>query len=351
MNRTPTRVAIPTLVRIKPGALARSGIYLNRFDHRSVVVFQSVGLPKSIIEALRAALSDSKIDVVSLNEVNDNSFDRAVDTFRKLNGQPTAVIGVGGGKALDVAKYVAFLSKLPYFAIPTSLSNDGFCSPQSSLMIEGKRRSLAATMPFGVIVDTRVCAQSPPNLSLSGVGDLASKFTAIHDWKLSFHNTGEAVDDFAALLSDGSVHAFMARPTLDEAGLRLLATSLMMNGIAMEVCGSSRPASGSEHLISHALDLLSARPRLHGLQVGVAAYWMSLLHHENSSSISELFVETGFWDIIAEDRFYMSEWLEAVNLAPSIKPGYFTVLSLPDSRAEAEDILRNDSLMQECFVA
>jgi hypothetical protein len=64
------------------------------------------------------------------------------------------------------------------------------------------------------------------------------KFTAIHDWKLAFHHVGELVDDFAALLSDGTVHAFMSRPVLDEEGMRLLGTSLMLNGIAMEVCGS-----------------------------------------------------------------------------------------------------------------
>ncbi len=351
MNRTITRVTIPTLVRIKPGALARSGIYLDRMGHQRIVVFQSEGLPNEIIDLLRNALADLKIEVVAWNEVKGNSFEQAITYFRELHDQPTAIIAIGGGKALDMAKYVAFLCKLPFFSIPTSLSNDGFCSPQVSLTIEGKRRSFAAAMPFGVIVDTRVCAQAPRSLSLSGVGDLAAKFTAIRDWKLSFHNTAEPVDDFAALLSDGSVHAFLARPQLDESGLRQLATSLMMNGIAMEVCGSSRPASGSEHLISHALDQISERPRLHGLQVGVATYWMSLLQKESSTAIDDLFAATGFWDIITDDRFLLSEWLKALDKAPSIKPGYFTVLTLPDSRQQAIDFLYNDRMLRQCFQA
>lgn len=349
MNRTTTRVAIPTLVRIKPGALARTGIYLRRFDFKSIMVFQSLGLPNSITNTLRGALNDTKIDVVGFCDVGGNEFEQAIDHFQKLLGSPTAILGIGGGKALDMAKYVAFLAKLPFFSIPTSLSHDGFCSPQASLTIAGKRRSVSATMPFGVIVDTQVCEQAPSILSLSGVGDLAAKFTAIRDWKLAFHHTGTPVDDFAALLSDGSVHAFMARPRLDLAGLRLLATSLMMNGIAMEVCGSSRPASGSEHLISHSLDQLSDRPRLHGLQVGVATYWMSLLQEENSESIAQLFSATGFWDMISVDQFELSEWRQALECAPSMKPGYFTILSLPDSRARAEEILRNDSLLKNCF--
>ena len=91
-------------------------------------------------------------------------------------------------------------------------------------------------------------------------------------WNVSALSCGPS----AALRSDGSIHSFLSHPKLDLEGVRLLATSLMLNGIAMEVCGSSRPASGSEHLISHALDASSARPRLHGLQVGVATYLMSL---------------------------------------------------------------------------
>lgn len=350
MNRTITRVAIPTLVRIKPGALARSGIYLGRFECKNVVVVRSAGLPVEIVKEFGRALEERNIRILSLHEVESNSFEHAVELFRRLNGKPTAIIGLGGGKALDVAKYLAFLAKLPYFSIPTSLSNDGFCSPQASLTIDGKRRSVAAAVPFGVIVDTQVCAQAPSILNLSGVGDLAAKFTAIRDWKLAFHEVGEPIDDFAALLSDGSVHAFMAHPRLDGDGLRLLGTSLMMNGIAMEVCGSSRPASGSEHLISHALDAHSARPRLHGLQVGVATYLMSLVQKENSECIANLFVSTGFWDCIAEDPFSLSEWAVAVRHAPMIKTGYYTFLSTPDACDRAEAFLYNDCLLRRCFI-
>src|SRR6185312_14696440 len=150
---------------------------------------------------------------------------------------------------------------------------------------------------------------APRLLTLSGVGDLVAKFTAVRDWKIAFHAVGEPVDDFAALLSDGSIHAYLSHPGLDLEGVRLLATGLMLNGVAMEVCGSSRPASGSEHLISHALDATSARPRLHGLQVGVASYLMSALQGENADRIAGLFEATGFWGAVAADPFSRAEWL------------------------------------------
>jgi glycerol-1-phosphate dehydrogenase [NAD(P)+] len=345
-----TRVAIPSLVRVKSGALARMGIYLSRLCHRHVLVFHSAGLTPSLLGTLQSSLAESNIEGVRWNEVAENSFEWAISQFTTLPPAASAIVGLGGGKALDAAKYVAFLAKRPYFAVPTSLSNDGFCSPQASLTIAGKRKSLAASMPFGVVVDVAVCVNAPPLLGLSGVGDLAAKLTAISDWKLAFHQVGEVVDDFAALLSDGAVQAFMSRPVLDEQGFRLLANSLIMNGIAMEVCGSSRPASGSEHLISHALDGLSGRPRLHGLQVGVATYLVSLLQGHNSDVIADLFEKTGFWDAIADDPFIPSEWLEAVRRAPAVKENFFTVLSTRDVMPEVAAAIRDDPWLVKCFL-
>jgi glycerol-1-phosphate dehydrogenase [NAD(P)+] len=344
------RVAIPSLVRIKSGALARLGIYLSRWGHKRVAVFQSAGLTHSLAEQVRGSLGAAAIAPAFWAEVQENDFQQALRHFTTLPRPATAIVGFGGGKALDVAKYVAFLAKLPYFAAPTSLSNDGFASPQSSLTIDGKRRSLAAAMPFGVIVDTAECQKAPHRLTLSGVGDLMAKFTAITDWKLAFHHAQESIDDFAALISDGSVHAFLARPILDEEGIRLLAMSLLLNGIAMEVCGSSRPASGSEHLISHALDELSERPRLHGLQVGVATYLVSLLQQHRSDVIARVFDKTGFWNEIVSDPFYKSEWLEAIRRAPGVKDSFFTVLSTRNVMPEVVAAMSNDPWLARCFV-
>jgi glycerol-1-phosphate dehydrogenase [NAD(P)+] len=146
--------------------------------------------------------------------------------------------------------------------------------------------------------------------------------TAIFDWKLAFRRRGEPVNDFAALLSDATVYQFLAQPTFDLDGARLLGTALLLNGIAMEICGSSRPASGSEHLVSHALDAISRRPRLHGLQVGVATYLMSRVQHSQSERIAILLEQTGFWSEIQSDPFSLSEWREALQLAPAIKEDF-----------------------------
>jgi glycerol-1-phosphate dehydrogenase [NAD(P)+] len=345
----PTQIAIPTLVRVKDGALDRLGIYLMRGRHRQVGVLLSKGLISPLPDRLMAALKGQGVESAAWVEVSENDIESAARLFADLPKGVTAVVGVGGGKALDVAKYVGFLGRLPYYAVPTSLSNDGFCSPQSSLTVRGKRRSLPAALPFGVVIDTAVCRDAPRLLTLSGVGDLVAKFTAVRDWKLSFHATGEQVDDFAALLSDGSIHAYLSHPAFDLEGIRLLATALMLNGIAMEMCGSSRPASGSEHLISHALDATSARPRMHGLQVGVATYLVSILQKENTERVAGLFDATGFWNAIAADPFSRAEWLAAVRAAPAIKEGFYSVLSSRNVLPEVEMILAQDPHLKPCF--
>jgi glycerol-1-phosphate dehydrogenase [NAD(P)+] len=345
-----TQIAIPSLVRVKDGALDRVGLYLDRMSRKKVTVFCSEGLLDALQQRLRASLDRSSIQVANWIAVTDNDLEAAARHFVDLPTGTSAILGLGGGKALDVAKYVAFLGRIPYLAIPTSLSNDGFCSPQSSLTVRARRKSVPSAMPTGVIADIGVCAQAPRLLTLSGVGDLVAKLTAVKDWKLSFHATGEPVNDFAALLSDGALHAFRSHPVLDSDGIRLLATGLLLNGISMEIAGSSRPASGGEHLISHALDAISAHPRLHGLQVGVASYLTSLLQEQNSSLIEELLERTGFWEAIAQEPFSLEEWRRAIELAPTLKPNFHTVLSEPKSIERAQEFLTSNRRLRSCIL-
>src|SRR6056297_849920 len=345
-----TQIGLPTVVRVTDGALDRLGLYSQRAQHQRVVVIQSEGLVSPLPERARQSLEQHGIEAVGWQEVTEISLELAVSQFSQLPSKVSAIVGLGGGRALDVAKYVASLGRLPFFAVPTSLSNDGFCSPQSSLSVQGKRRSLPAAIPYGLVIDTAVCRAAPIKLTQSGVGDLVAKFTAVRDWKLAFHACGEPVDDFAALLSDGSVHAYLSSPTFDADGTRLLATALMMNGIAMVMSGSSRPASGSEHLISHALDQISKRPRLHGLQVGVASYLISRLQGDNHQHIDQLFAATGFWETIADDPFCRAEWLQAVRMAPSMKESFYTVLSSRDVMPEVEQLLTHDPRLARCLV-
>ena len=186
----PTQISIPTLVRVKEGALDRVGLYLTRDKQTKVAVLVSHGLVPAIQQRVTESFQQNGITAAAWVDVVQNDLEFAAWLFTELQKSFSAIVGVGGGKALDVAKYVAFLARLPYYAVPTSLSNDGFCSPQSSLTVRGHRRSLPAALPHGIIVDTAVCHEAPRLLTLSGIGDLVAKFTAVRDWKLAFHATG-----------------------------------------------------------------------------------------------------------------------------------------------------------------
>jgi len=347
---TTSRITVPSLVRIKPGALERLGVYLARPGWHAPAVFLSAGMVPSILDTVRHALDDAGIEPVVDEEVDTASIEAAMQAFTALPAACDAVVGIGGGRALDVAKYVAFLARKPYVAVPTSLSNDGFSSPGASLTVDGERRSLPSALPYGVVVDTTVCGQAPLPLWHSGVGDLVAKITAVHDWKLAFHAVGTPVNDLAALLSDATVHQFTANPSRDDEGIRLLGTALLLNGIAMEICGSSRPASGSEHLISHALDALSPGTHLHGMQVGVATYLVSHLQEQGMARIASVLDRSGFWDTVRDRPFDRETWLEAVHRAPAIKPGFHTVLDKVDAPTEVARLLDSDERLRGCFV-
>ena len=344
-----TQVSIPTLVRIKDGALDRIGIYAQRHHHKHVILLHSHDLLDDLVQRVLQSLRQRGITVVETIPIANNRFEETQRIFVSMHGKLDLIVGLGGGKALDVSKYVAFQSKTPYVAMPTSLSNDGFCSPQSSLTINQRRRSLPAAMPYGIVIDTEVCMHAPRILWFSGIGDLVSKLTAVYDWKLAFKERGTIVDDFAALLSDATVYQFLAHPEHTVEGIRLLGSALMLNGIAMEICGSSRPASGSEHLISHALDATAEKPVLHGLQVGIATYIVSQLQKQNTERIADLFDKTGFWQQIQESPLSTEDWLRAVRIAPDIKSDYYTILSERDWTSEIEHIIRTDPKLNGCF--
>lgn len=173
--------------------------------------------------------------------------------------------------------------------------------------------------------------------------------TAVVDWKLAFHARGERVNDLAALLSDATVFQLAARPVRDLEGTRLLATALLLNGVSMSLAGSSRPASGSEHLISHALDRISARPRLHGLQVGVATYLVAHLQGQGVERVGSLLGQSGFFDAVAEDPLCRAELRRAVELAPQIKTEFFSVLSTRDVLPEVDALLASDPVLARCL--
>src|SRR5687767_5816762 len=122
--------ALPTLVRMKPGTLERLGIYLKRSGRKCVALLSSAGLPKQYVDTIQRGLAAESVECLLFSQVQSATIEEAHTQYLRLPPGCDAVLGIGGGKALDVAKYAASLARVPYFAVPLSLANDGFCSPQ-----------------------------------------------------------------------------------------------------------------------------------------------------------------------------------------------------------------------------
>lgn len=330
-----TSVEIPTLLRIKPNTLYKLGKYLRRNGFHRIALYYGEGMAEMLGQTVDISLDSSEIRAIRTETVTGSDIEDVVTSAFGLPRAADAIVAVGGGLAIDYAKYAGFLARKPVIAVPTALSNDGFASPGASLKVEGRRVSASAAIPYGVVLDTAVIAKSPARFSFSGVGDLLSKYSAVHDWKLAYWETGEQVNDFAVLIALQSVDNFVHYPNKSIGDLdfiKLMAGALVMSGISMGVSGSSRPASGSEHLISHAYEKVATKPSMHGLQVGVACIGtMWLQEHPRLEQVLGVLAETGFIGFVRQHPLERDAFVEAIRLAPTIKPGYYTVLSDSDN--------------------
>ena len=345
---TSKQIDIPYLLKIGKGKIAKIGKYLYDKNMSKIALFMGEGIDAIVGQPLRSGLSEWHIDIVHeqiANEVDIESITSAAFFLPPVN----AILGIGGGRALDFAKYAAHLLQIPFISIPTAISNDGFSSPSSSLTVQGKRKSVKAGSPFGVVIDLDVIRNSPDIFMYAGIGDTLSKITALKDWQLARNKGLARYVDFSAVLAYNSLDILFLKHTFDihsESFQRSLASSLTMSGLAMEIAGSSRPASGSEHLISHALDAICEKPQMHGIQVGVATYLCALLQgNEHTEGIKLVFEQTGFLACVQENPFCYHEFVEALKLAPEIKSNFYTILSEADSFDRALTFIKSDGFL------
>lgn len=258
----------------------RLDLILERQGVRAVILMtgstHSAGIARQIEAGLHAECHSFQVSAADFLEVQ-----RAESLiFERRIG---AVVAVGGGRVIDVAKYAAHRAHLPFIACPTQPSHDGIASAISVIEAQdGRKRSMGARMPEALIVSQEVMLAAPRSALQSGAGDLLSNLSALRDWELAVPG-GEAYDHFAALLSRQAADLLLrtCEQTQDLASpeaAAVLLDGLILSGVAMTVSGTSRPCSGSEHLLSHALDYLEPRnPTLHGIKVGAATLFTRFL--------------------------------------------------------------------------
>ncbi len=249
-----------------------------------------------------------------------------------------AVIGIGGGRTLDTAKLAASRAGVPMVVVATNLAHDGLASPVAVLEHDGHRQSFAAAAPTAIIVDLDYVRRAPVQMVRAGVGDLVSNLVAVADWELAHAERGEALNGLAIMLSRTAAESVLHRTDLDsDAFLISLTEALVVSGLAMLVAGSSRPCSGSDHEISHAIDHLFPGTAAHGEQVGVGTLFSLHLRgdSERAGQIDACLRRHGLPRVPADLGLTDEQFAEAVLLAPTTRPDRFTILEHLDLDADA----------------
>lgn len=257
-----------------------------------------------------------------------------VERVAALAAEADAVVAVGGGRPIDVAKSAALLADLPVIVIPTQLSADGIASPISVIAdAPGAVVSERSALPMAVLADIETICAAPIAFARAGLGDLLSNRTALVDWQIAAAAGKEQLDDFAALLSSTAhllVEGLDLSPirggTLTPDLARRLLDGLVLSGLAMELAGSSRPCSGSEHLISHALDALEPGTAPHGEQVAFGMLVATALQGGDTAQVKQEIAAIGMNSALRGFGLGAQRLAEIVAFGPSTRPGRFTVL-------------------------
>jgi glycerol-1-phosphate dehydrogenase [NAD(P)+] len=260
------------------------------------------------------------------------------------------IVAIGGGRCIDVAKLAAARAGLTVVAVPTQLSHDGICSPVAVVPDDSPRaESVGAIAPRAVFISLPTLAGAPPASVRAGLGDLLANPLALRDWALAAERGLEDTDKRAWDLSTESFQLIEPHldvdPALaakDPAFLRRLADALVLSGMAMICSGTSRPASGAEHEISHAIDEQFGGRALHGAQVAFGCVISTALYGDDTGAFRNRLARLGLPQHPSELGLRREDVVRLILGAPDTRPGRFTVLEDADlDESKARKLVRS----------
>lgn len=261
------------------------------------------------------------------------------------------IIGVGSGVIQDLCKYVSFAAKLPYHIVATAPSMDGYASVGSALILENVKVTLNCRVPEAIIADTNIIKEAPMEMIQAGYGDILGKFSCLNDWKLSRVVNNEYFCQFVYDLTMEMVYRVKdsgkALQNRDPEAIQNLMEALIGVGIAMAYVGNSRPASGSEHHLSHYFEvvgLLRNEPYfMHGTDVVYSTYYTQRIREMllQLDNVEEHVAESKEEREANLHRIYGSAAMEIIALQDRI--GWYEIDRLPTYQAkwnEIKEVLR-----------
>ncbi|MGZ7048785.1 MAG: NAD(P)-dependent glycerol-1-phosphate dehydrogenase [Methanobacterium sp.] len=323
------KIQLPREIHTGAGIIENTGsICRDLMFEGKVLVISGPNTLKIGGERAIASLQDENFDVETLI-INKASEDYVQQVQEKAK-DVSAVLGVGGGKIIDSAKLASTRNGIGFISVPTAASHDGIASPRASIKNDKGPVSLEAQAPIGVIADTEIISKAPFRLLAAGCGDIVSNYTAVLDWKLAHRLLNESYSDSASALS-----LMTAKMTLESASAikeghiesaAIVVKALISSGMAISIAGTSRPASGSEHKFSHALDIIAPKPALHGEQCGVGTIIMMYLHGKDwkfiRDTLKTIKAPTTAYEMGIDPEYI----IEALTIAHKIRKERYTIL-------------------------
>ena len=323
------KMELPRLIVVGEKNINDIGSFLKSLKNIKKVSLVSGNNVKKIVQnKIESSLSASKIQMVwHLAKTNDK---KSIQQIEQNVGKSKSelIVGVGGGRSVDIAKIIGFNLDLPFVSIPTSASHDGIASPFVSIK-GNKPHSVIATAPLGVFVDVDIIKKAPKKLLASGCGDLIAKITAVRDWQLGRDKTGEYYGRYSADLALMSAKILMEHSSrFSKKGLdvREVVEALISAGVASCIAGSSRPCSGAEHLFSHAVDKLEPGIGLHGEKCGIGAIMIAKLQGQDWKKIVKTLKSVGAPTTAKEIGLKSEVLAKALTIAQSLRPERYTIL-------------------------
>jgi glycerol-1-phosphate dehydrogenase [NAD(P)+] len=283
--------------------------------------------------------------------VQESKFHYVKETMNLIGDtKPEVLLGIGGGKVIDVAKLAASNHRLPFISIPTAASHDGISSPRAHIKDYEHPTSIETQAPLAIIADLDIISKSPYRLTASGCGDIISKYTAVQDWTLAHKLKNEYFGEYAANLALMSAKLVIknanAIRSQKESGIRVVLEALISCGVAMSIAGSSRPCSGSEHLFSHALDVVAPNSALHGEQCGVGAILMAYLQRKGWRMIKKNLQIIGAPTTAEELGIEPKSIIDALTLAHTLRPDRYTILDQGLTRDKATNLAKSTGIIK-----
>ena len=214
--------------------------------------------------------------------------EKAIAAVEKYLDGMDIIVGIGSGVIQDLCKYVSHYNKIPYIIVATAPSMDGYASNGAAMITGGMKVTYPAGLPRAILADVEVLRNAPMEMLQAGYGDVIGKFSALNDWKLSHLINNEYFCDYIYNLTYAQVKTVieLANGILirDKDSVQALMNALVVIGILMSFAGSSRPASGSEHHLSHFFEItgiLENKPYFsHGLEVAYSTVVTAMLREQ-----------------------------------------------------------------------